>query len=73
MNIPVNVGGVTVTPGDILLGDKHGVISIPRDIVSDLPSAIEKVEAGEKEIIDVCIAQDFSPERLKDILRKRYG
>ena len=73
VNIPVNVGGVTVTPGDILLGDKHGVISIPRDIVSDLPSAIEKVEAGEKEIIDVCIAQDFSPERLKDILRKRYG
>ncbi|PZC43822.1 MAG: Regulator of RNase E activity RraA [Chloroflexi bacterium] len=72
-NIPVTVGGVTVNPGDLLLGDKHGVISIPKDIVKDLPAAIAKVEAGEKEIIDVCKFQDFSPEKLKDILRERYG
>ena len=72
-NIPVTIGGVTVNPGDLLLGDKHGVISIPKDIVKDLPDAIAKVEAGEKEIIDVCKAQNFSPEKLKDILRKRYG
>ena len=72
-NIPVSVGGVTVNPGDLLLGDKHGVISIPKDIVEGLPDAIAKVEAGEKEIIDVCRAGDFSPEKLKDILRQRYG
>ena len=57
----------------LLLGDKHGVISIPSEIVADLPAAIAKVEAGEKEIIDVCREQDFSPEKLKDILRQRYG
>ena len=72
-NIPVTIGGVTVNPGDLLLGDKHGVISIPKDIVKDLPDAIAKVEAGEKEIIDVCKDQNFSPEKLKDILRQRYG
>ena len=72
-NIPVTIGGVTVNPGDLLLGDQHGVISIPKEIVADLPGAIAKVESGEKEIIDVCIAQDFSPEKLKDILRQRYG
>ena len=73
VNIPVTIGGVTVSPGDILLGDKHGVISIPKEVVEDLPAAIAKVEAGEKEIIDVCKSRDFSPERLKDILRQRYG
>ena len=72
-NIPVTVGGVLVNPGDLLLGDQHGVISIPMEIVGSLPEAIAKVEAGEKEIIDVCKAQDFSPEKLKDILRQRYG
>ena len=41
--------------------------------MKDLPTAIAKVEEGEKEIIDVCKAQDFSPEKLKDILRQRYG
>ncbi len=72
-NIPVTIGGVTVNPGDLLLGDKHGVISIPKEIAKDLPDAIAKVEAGEREIIDVCKAQNFSPEKLKDILRQRYG
>ena len=72
-NIPVTVGGVLVNPGDLLLGDQHGVISIPIEIVGSLPEAIAKVEAGEKEIIDVCKAQNFSPEKLKDILRQRYG
>ena len=72
-NVPVSIGGVTVSPGDILLGDKHGVISIPKEVVEDLPAAIAKVEAGEKEIIDVCKSRDFSPKRLKDILRQRYG
>ena len=72
-NVPVTIGRVTVNPGEILLGDKHGVISIPSEIVADLPAAIAKVEAGEKEIIDVCKDQDFSPDRLKDILRQRYG
>ena len=72
-NIPVEIGGVVVNPGDLLLGDKHGVISIPSEIVADLPAAIAKVEEGEKEIIDVCREQDFSPEKLKDILRQRYG
>ena len=43
------------------------------EIVGSLPEAIAKVEAGEKEIIDVCKAQNFSPEKLKDILRQRYG
>ena len=57
----------------VSVGDKHGVISIPKDIVEGLPDAIAKVEAGEKEIIDVCRAGDFSPEKLKDILRQRYG
>lgn len=72
-NVPVTIGRVTVNPGEILLGDKHGVISIPSEIVAELPAAIAKVEAGEKEIIDVCKDQDFSPDRLKDILRQRYG
>ena len=72
-NVPVTIGRVTVNPGEILLGDKHGVISIPSEIVADLPAAIATVEAGEKEIIDVCKDQDFSPDRLKDILRQRYG
>ena len=52
--------------------------SVAEDIIlseSDkVDDPVEQIEqTGEKEIIDVCRAQDFSPEKLKDILRQRYG
>lgn len=72
-NVPVSIGGVRVDPGDILLGDKHGVISVPRGIVPDLPAAVADVEVSEKEIIDLCRAVDFTPEKLKNLLGQRYG
>jgi 5-oxopent-3-ene-1,2,5-tricarboxylate decarboxylase/2-hydroxyhepta-2,4-diene-1,7-dioate isomerase len=31
--VPVRIGGVTVMPGDILIGERHGVLVIPASIV----------------------------------------
>lgn len=31
INIPVNCGGVTVHPGDIVMGDRDGVVVVPRE------------------------------------------
>jgi regulator of RNase E activity RraA len=31
--VPVRIGGVTVVPGDILIGERHGVLVIPASIV----------------------------------------
>ena len=31
--VPVRIGGVTVAPGDILVGERHGVLVIPASIV----------------------------------------
>ena len=31
--VPVRIGGVTVMPGDILVGERHGVLVIPAAIV----------------------------------------
>jgi regulator of RNase E activity RraA len=31
--VPVRIGGVTVVPGDILVGERHGVLVIPASIV----------------------------------------
>jgi regulator of RNase E activity RraA len=31
--VPVRIGGVTVTPGDLLAGERHGVLVIPASIV----------------------------------------
>ena len=33
VQVPVRIGGVTVIPGDILIGEDHGVLVIPASIV----------------------------------------
>ena len=40
--VPVRIGGVTVVPGDILIGERHGVLVIPAAIVDKvLDKALE--------------------------------
>ncbi len=68
---PVNVGGLEVSMGDIILGDKHGVISIPPELAADLPAAVKAVEEGEQRIIGLCKSPDFTVEKLKAALGAR--
>jgi regulator of RNase E activity RraA len=35
-NVPVTVGGVRVNPGDIVVADADGVVSIPKDIAAEV-------------------------------------
>jgi regulator of RNase E activity RraA len=35
-NVPVRIGGITVMPGDVLLGDKEGISIIPPVLVDDV-------------------------------------
>ena len=41
INVPISCGGVTVHPGDIILGDRDGVIVIPR---KDAPEILEEAK-----------------------------
>ncbi len=51
---PVNVGGLTVKPGDLLHADKHGVIVIPHEIAPDLADACRKAAWAEEPVIHGC-------------------
>ncbi len=60
----VTVGGLRVEPGDLLHADRHGVVQVPFEIVDRLPEAVRQIEAGEREVIALCRAADFTPEKL---------
>jgi regulator of RNase E activity RraA len=47
-NVPVRCGGVTVLPGDILLGDAEGVLVIPRALAEQV--AAEAAATDDKEL-----------------------
>ncbi len=62
----VKVGGLMVKPGDLIMGDKHGVISIPLDIARDVPKAAQMMEDWERNIINFCKSDRFSVDGLKE-------
>ncbi len=66
IGVPVKVGGLVVKPGDIILGDKHGVISIPMEIARDVPKAAQMVEDWERVVINFCKSKEFNVEGLKE-------
>lgn len=44
-NIPIEIGGVSIHPGDLLFGDIDGVVVIPKELVSEvIHRALEKIE-----------------------------
>lgn len=58
INVPIGCGDVAVFPGDIVVGDKDGVMVIPKEIINEVVTeciemttyekfVIEKVEYGE--------------------------
>lgn len=49
-NVPVTVGGVTIQPGDYLMGDANGVVAIPADHIEDVLRVAHEIEATEDKI-----------------------
>ena len=50
--VPVNIGGARVAPGDILKGDTDGVVVIPKEHEDRVLDAAEAIEAAENRIRD---------------------
>ena len=54
-NVPIECGGVTVNPGDILFGDIDGIVAIPQPV--------------EVEVIEAALAKVSGENRTRDELR----
>jgi 4-hydroxy-4-methyl-2-oxoglutarate aldolase len=47
--VPVEVGGVVVHPGDIVVGDVDGVVVVPKDKASEVLAMAKEIDARELE------------------------
>lgn len=61
---PVEIGGLTINPGDLLHGDHHGVHNIPLNIAAAIPETVASMLAAEQELIDFCASPEFTIETL---------
>jgi len=64
---PVEVGGLTVQPGDLIHADEHGVFLIPNQVAPYLADVAEAYEAVEQELLHAVKAPGFALEGLKTI------
>lgn len=63
VNVPISIAGVTILPGDLILGDENGVMVVPRDQINELQRV-----AAEKEARDPAThARLDQGEALKDL------
>lgn len=69
---PVEVGNLTIQPGDLIHGDRHGIITVPQDLVPALPRVARAIEEKKQRLIALSRQPGATPEELsrglKDLL-----
>jgi RraA family protein len=59
INFPVSAGGVVVQPGDAIIGDRNGVVVVPRSFAGDLLQRLREKDAREAEYTAAVARGDF--------------
>lgn len=68
--MPVEIGGLKIRPGDLLHGDRHGVISIPVAIAREIPALAARIASLERGVIKVTDSARPSIEELSEAVRQ---
>jgi 4-hydroxy-4-methyl-2-oxoglutarate aldolase len=69
---PVTVGGLRVTPGDLIHADQHGVLLVPLEIAAELPAAADRVIAAEQSLLSWVRSSDFNADELIERRRVKH-
>lgn len=69
---PVTVGGLRVSPGDLIHADQHGVLLVPREIADELPAAAEKVIDTEQTLLRWVRSPEFDADELIERRRVKH-
>lgn len=71
INIPISCGGVSIEPGDIIIGDCDGVTVVPREKAEKvLADSLEKIKKDEKREASVSGDVDAIKKHLKEQIAK---
>lgn len=65
----VEISGLEIRCGDLVMVDRHGALSIPLEIAADVPRVAAELRAKEQRIVALCASPDFSPEKLLQAIK----
>jgi regulator of RNase E activity RraA len=69
---PVTVGGLRVSPGDLIHADLHGVLLIPHKIAAELPAAAERVIGTEQDLLLWVRSPEFDADEMIERRRVKH-
>ena len=50
VGLAISIGGVTVNPGDVIVGDVDGVVVVPQDALGDVIDHVQEIRRQEAEV-----------------------
>lgn len=65
LNVPVQVFGLTVSPGDLVHADRHGAVVVPVDVIDALAGAIAKMQDTEHLVLGPARQDGFDFDAFK--------
>jgi regulator of RNase E activity RraA len=63
---PVEIGGLKIQSGDLIHGDRHGVLTIPLDIAARIPGEAATIIQEEGDLLRFCASPQFSLQGLAE-------
>ncbi len=67
----VQIGGLKIKPGDLLHGDRHGLLAVPKRLAAKIPAVAVQLQEKERKLIALCRSSDFSLQRLSDAVKEK--
>lgn len=73
IGMPVEVGNMRVENGDLLHGDRHGIVKIPSAVAGYIHTEAVRILERERIVTGFCGSPDFSVEKLRALVSQQYG
>jgi 4-hydroxy-4-methyl-2-oxoglutarate aldolase len=67
---PVEIDGLKIHSGDLLHGDRHGVLNIPLPVVPEIPREAMRILEEERDLVEYCRSPRFSLDELAKRIEK---
>jgi 4-hydroxy-4-methyl-2-oxoglutarate aldolase len=65
----VKIGGLEIQQGDLLHGDLHGILTIPKEIAPQIPDVAVQLQQAEQKVIEFCLSKQFSIDQLSRMMK----
>jgi regulator of RNase E activity RraA len=66
----VTLGGLRVRSGEVVYGDQHGLLTVPSEILDQIPGVVAEMSQQERQLIAFCRSEHFSIDALRLMLRQ---